>query len=156
MAGLPKDFSLKTTVTKEQALKTIQNMEYQDALSIPPEIIPKGMVYGRADIRRTDRIQRLLQKGWSFVPASRHPEMTFYGIEAPDPRTADWIMYGKDLVLMERSIEIHQFEQKKMDEDNARRMQTTPGLENAPYRPNIQTQSYMNVGDGNGRDVSFA
>src|SRR5436190_6439076 len=106
MAGLPKDFSSKTNVTKEQAMKAIQNMEFKDALSIPEEIIPKGMVYGRADIRRPDRIQTLLQKGWSFVPASRHPEMVFKGIEDPDPRTADWIMFGKDLVLMERSKEV--------------------------------------------------
>ena len=156
MANLPKDFALKTNVTKEQALKAIQNMEYQDSLSIPAEIIPKGMVYGRADIRRSDRIQNLLQKGWSFVPASRHPEMVFKGVEDPDPRTADWIMYGKDLVLMERSLELHQAEQRVMDENNRQRIMTTPGLEHAPYKPNIQTQSYMDTDDGRSRDVSFA
>jgi len=156
MANLPKDFSLKTNVTKEQALKAIQNMEYQDSLSIPDEIIPKGMVYGRADIRRADRVQNLLRKGWSFVPASRHPEMVFKGVEDPDPRTADWIMYGKDLALMERSLELHQAEQRVMDEHNRQRIMTTPGLEHAPYKPNIQTQSYMDTDDGRSRDVSFA
>lgn len=156
MAHLPKDFSSKTNVTKEQAMKAIQNMEFKDSLSIPEEIIPKGMVYGRADIRRPDRIQTLLQKGWSFVPASRHPEMVFKGIEDSDPRTADWIMFGKDLVLMERSKEVHDFEQRVRDEENRKMIMTTPGLENAPYKPNIQTQSYMNVGDSTGRDVSFA
>lgn len=156
MAHLPKDFSSKTNVTKEQAMKAIQNMEFKDSLSIPEEMIPKGMVYGRADIRRPDRIQTLLQKGWSFVPASRHPEMVFKGIEDSDPRTADWIMFGKDLVLMERSKEVHDFEQRVRDEENRKMILTTPGLENAPYKPNIQTQSYMNVGDSTGRDVSFA
>lgn len=156
MAGLPKEFALKTNVTKEQALKAIQNQDYQDLLSVPDHKVPHGMVYARADIRKSERIQHLLQKGWSFVPPSRHPEMVLRGIENPDPRTVDWIMFGPDLALMERSIELCQAEQKFMDERNRMNIMTTPGLENAPYKPNIQTQSYMDAGDGRNRDVSFA
>jgi hypothetical protein len=156
MANLPKDFSLKGVVTKEQALKAIQNMDYNNAMDIPKEIIPKGMEYGRADIRKPERIQGLLQKGWTFVPASRHPEMVFKAIEESDPRTSDWIMFGKDLVLMERSIELCNAERAHMDEMNRQRILTTPGLENAPYQPNIKTQSYIPFDDGKPREASFA
>lgn len=156
MATQPKDFYSKGAISKEQAKKAIQNQEYNSSLDIPPGLIPPGMEYGRADIRKSDRIQGLLQKGWSFVPASRHPELTFRGIQDSDPRTVDLIMFGPDLALMERSLELGEFERKIRDEENRKRILTTPGLENAPYAPNIQTQSYMNVGDGTGRDVSFA
>lgn len=156
MAGLPKDFALKSNVTKEQALKAIQSMDYHNAMDIPKEIIPKGMEYGWVCLTKPERRQALLQKGWTFVPASRHPEMVVRGVEDQDPRYADWIMFGKDSVLMERSIELCQAERAWEDDKNRQRILTTPGLENAPYRPNIQTQSYMDVGDGNGRDVSFA
>ncbi len=82
--------------------------------------------------------------------------MVFRGVQDSDPRTADLIMFGPDLALMERSVELCDMERRVRDEENRKMILTTPGLENAPYKPNVQTQSYMNVGDGSGRDVSFA
>lgn len=156
MASLPKEFSSKSNVTKEQALKAIQNMDYSNSMDIPSEVIPKGFEYARADIRKPERIQGLLKKGWTFVPASRHPEMVFRAVGESDPRTADWIMFGNDLVLMERSVELCNAERAHRDKMNRDRLLTTPGLENAPYLPNIKTENYVTYDDGRQRDVSFA
>ncbi len=142
-------------LTKDHIVKAIMNQTYDDKLEIPKESIPKGYVYGLADITWQGRIRQLLGKGWNFVPISRHPELAFSGIGEADPRLANFIMMAKNLVLMERSVEFHELEQRQRDIRHAEMLNQAPGLENAPYRPNIQTQVYTQVGDDFGRDASF-
>lgn len=155
MTTQPKDLSLKSGRTKEQYMKAIMNQEYDDMIAIPEDLVPKGFVYGKADLSWEGRIRQLMGKGWSFVPPSRHPELAFQGIDNVDPRTANMIIMGKNLVLMERSIELHEFEQKQRDIRHSKILNSAPGLENAPYKPSINTQLYTQVGDDYGHDASF-
>jgi len=153
MANQPKEFITKDLQTKEHHIKAIMNMDYQDVLRVPN--VPQGTVYGRVDVRRPEKIRQLMNKGWRFVPAERHPELAFNGLTQNDPRNSNYIWFGNDLVLMERSEELHQLERRERDKKDARILLTTPGLENAPFTPNIQTKLYTKLEADDAHNASF-
>jgi hypothetical protein len=139
-------FGGRSKERRESEMRAIMDMEYEDMTYIPPEIIPKGMVYGwgRYSVRNEptpERIIQLRKKGWDFVPADRHPEMSFSNIGADDPRTSGYIWRG-GLVLMERPVEYQEMEIKKMVDRNYKILLTTPGAENFIMPVDVKTQYY--------------
>jgi hypothetical protein len=66
------------------------------------------------------------------------------------------ILYGKDLVLMERSIELCELERRLKDRDNYNKLIHTPGLQGTPYEMNDQSTIQTGFGRGEAREASFA
>lgn len=78
--------------------------EGTDEFYVPPDYIPDGWTYewkaySVMNEIQSSHIRELERKGWSFVPASRHPDMVAIG------DTGNMIL-RKGLVLMERPSEI--------------------------------------------------
>lgn len=78
--------------------------EGTDEFYVPPDYIPDGWTYewkaySVMNEIQSSHIRELERKGWSFVPASRHPDMVAIG------DTGNMVL-RKGLVLMERPSEI--------------------------------------------------
>lgn len=156
MKEQPKEFSIKSNKTKDQFIKAIMDQEYDDILHLPADIARPGYVYAIADLSRSGRLRQLFGKGWKFVPADRHPELAFNGLEAVEPRTANIIFMAKNMVLMEREAELCKIEQRELDKKHAELLRSSPGLQDAPYRPQINSKTYTKLSDDTfGRDASF-
>lgn len=122
-------------------LRPVMNMTYADPLYVDPDKIPPGWEYywvresilGEADLGRTVEMKK---KGWTPVPASRHPEMCFDDFLGRQSHLKGYIFH-KGLVLFERPKEIGDKERKKQQEYNAKILQSMPGTENFMSDPTI-------------------
>lgn len=128
----------------EAAMRVILDMDYRSLLYIPPEIIPKGYVYGWATSHvmgepRHSRIMEMRKKGWDIVPIDRHPELSAVGLPGMDARTAGHVDRS-GLVLMERLQILHEAEKAKMDRMNYNNLSSMPGTEEFILPTRIQNQ----------------
>ncbi len=144
---------------REQELRSIMDMSYQDPLYIPPEIIPVGWEYywvresckGEGD---SGRMVEMRRKGWMPVPADRHPEMVFDDFFGRLNHVQGMI-YQKGLILCERPKEHGEVERKMIEEKNFQIMTSMPGTENFMGNPtmpgHVQNETYTSKGGSFGR-----
>lgn len=116
-------------------LRPVLNMTYKDPLYIPPEIIPPGWEYYwvRESIRGVideGRIVEMKRKGWTPVPADRHPEMAFDDYLARGTSHLNGFIYHKGLILFERPKEIGDEERRAISNFNNRIVNSLPGIDN--------------------------
>ncbi len=131
---------------RDKELRAILNMKYQDPLFVPPEIIPDGMEYywvresymGQVD---TFRMVEMKRKGWSPVPAERHPELVFEDFFGNLSHVKGYI-YQKGLILCERPIEYGKIEREQIDRTNYEIMTSMPGTENFLGEPTMPGTSH--------------
>lgn len=152
-------FGGRSKERRESEMRAIQSMDYTDMMKIPENIVPRGMVYGWAAYSvlgqpRPERIMQARIKGWDFVPADRHPEMSFQGIGDTDPRTSGYVWRGGS-VLMERPVEYQELADRQMDEINYKTLLTTPGLEGFAYPAQINTEFFTGTMKDGLRSASF-
>lgn len=81
-------------------------MAYADALAIPPEKIPHGREYfwGRETVHGwvdQQRLGQLAKRGWTPVPASKHPEYCSHDNVGAANREKGYI-FNSGLILFER------------------------------------------------------
>lgn len=120
---------------KDDRIRKALKMEFQDRFYIPPEEIPDDMeyywvrdtIFGVPDENRIIEMQR---KGWTFVPASRHPGRTESGVPwRPRTEKSEFIFEG-GLVLCERPKVYGQIERNTLNDYNRKVMLAVPGQEN--------------------------
>lgn len=121
--------------------RAIMNMSYADPLYIDPERIPAGMVYrwireSIRDLPDDARLAEMSKKGWTPVPADRHPERAFSDFFGRLERMHNYI-YHKGLILFERPKELDDLEQKMASDRNAKIMNSIPGVENLMGEPTM-------------------
>jgi len=122
-------------------LRPVMNMSYKDPLYIDPELVPDGWEYfwvresvlGEPDFGRTVEMKR---KGWTPVPADRHPEMTFDDFLGRMSHLKGYIFH-KGLVLFERPKEFGDMERKAIQQHNEQILRSMPGTENFMAEPTI-------------------
>jgi hypothetical protein len=127
--------------SREAARRVIMNMEYEDPLHIPREIIPDDVDYfwvresilGEPD---TNRMVEMKRKGWTPVPADRHPDMVFDDFFGRLTHVKGFI-FQKGLILCERPKYLGQEERKRIEQRNYQIMQSMPGTENFLGEPSI-------------------
>lgn len=117
-------------------LNPVMNMTYDDPLYIPENLIPPGWTYYwvRESIRAggepdTGRVIEMRRKGWSPVPADRHPELQFEDFFGRDSHLRGYI-FQKGLILCERPTAMNEIEMKKYQDHSMRVTGSMPGLEN--------------------------
>lgn len=134
---------------RDERIKKALKMEFQDRFYIPPEQIPDGVeyywvrdsVFGEPDEHRIIEMQR---KGWTFVPASRHPDRADAAVPwRPKTDKSNFIFEG-GLVLCERPKEYGRIERETINNFNYKIMQSIPGEENLMNNPMFPGRIYQN------------
>lgn len=110
-----------------QILKVL-NMDYDDPMRIDNK--PDTMDYRW--VRHTvlgdpsfSQVARAKHRGWTEVPAYRHPELISYDPNRPDQRNS-WIE-NRGSILMERPCHYGDIERKKIDEFHYKQLMGAPG-----------------------------
>jgi hypothetical protein len=134
---------------RDERIKQALRMEFQDRFYIPPNEIPDGFeyywvrdsVFGEPDEHRIIQMQN---KGWTFVPASRHPHRTQSTVPwRPKTDKSNFIFEG-GLVLCERPLEYGKIEQETIRNYNYKVMQSIPGEENLMNDPVLPGRVFQN------------
>ena len=117
------------------------NMFYTGPMDIDPAEIPEGMEYRyiRTDtLDRPDngRLPEMSQKGWTVVPASRHPQKAFSDPLGRLTSVRDYIYY-KGAVLCERPIELGEQEYEILRRKNESDLLSMPALHNTLGDPAV-------------------
>lgn len=132
---------------RESEMRTIMNMNYQDTLYVPEDVIPKGYEYrwGTISVLGTPRPNRMIElkrKGWEPVPAERHPELAFTEFFESNSQMRGHI-WRDGLVLVERPTEYGDIERAQLAKLNNQLLNSMPGTENFLGEPSIPT-SFVN------------
>jgi hypothetical protein len=143
--------STRRTQERQNVDRPKQKMFFQNIDDIDPRSIPAGMEYYRARVQigehdDTGRLPDMMRKGWTLVPADRHPEMAF-----SDPlgrlTTYKGYIYHKGGILCERPIELGKQEYDRLHDRNMSDLLNMPGTDNFLGEPSIpgavQYQTYV-------------
>jgi len=133
----------ETRVLEERRheLEAALKMGWVDPHSIPSYMIPEGMEYGwvRTSVFNepdTGRLPEAMRKGWSIVPADRHPDRYF-----TDPFGRNDVYSGhifhKGAILCERPTELGNIERRAIAERNYQELTQMPGTENFLGEPTM-------------------
>lgn len=143
--------------------RAIMDMDYRDILYIPPEIVPEGWVYKWGNYSVLGEVQqgnmmKLRRKGWSPVPAERHPELAFEAFGNADPNMKGFI-YRSGSVLIERRKEYEDMEQRELERTNNEVLTSMPGTEGFAGVPGLpakdNSEAYMTFNSNAQRNASF-
>lgn len=109
------------------------DMEYQGPLQFKPGEVPDGMDYfwvreSCQGILDTARTSEMLATGWTFVPASRHPDRCF-AIPGQPEKSGDGCIRYRDAILMERSKALNEAARRKFAAETQRAIRDLPGLD---------------------------
>jgi len=134
----------RTEEERDKHRRVMMNMNYDDKLYIDPSIIPDDVDYYwvRVTIRGepdTSRMVQMQRKGWTAVPASRHPELAIPDFFGRLDKFSEYI-HQDGLVLCERPKEYGREENKIIEEKNYQILTQMPGTENFMGEPNIPTK----------------
>ena len=118
------------------------HMQYGDPFYIPPEKIPEGVHYYwvRVHIFKDgsepdfNRSAEMYEKGWDFVPVTRHPEFTAMDLNKPSGKLEGCIL-RRGHVLVERPKELGDMEMKVFAKEVIRTLQTVPGEDSMMNSP---------------------
>ncbi len=143
---------------REANLEPVFNMDFQDPTYVPKEYIPEGYNYRWVrmsvhGIEDRSRMVEMKRKGWTVVPASRHPDMMFDDFFGNGGKTKGYIEY-KGSILCERLKKYCDQEHKMYERLNFEKMTSMPGTENFMSEPGMHTKSYNDTFLGRGRSFS--
>lgn len=135
-----------TLISEEEKLLKLEeqlSMDYKGKLHIPDEMIPPDVEYyfvristrGEPD---SSRMVEMRRKGWTPVPASRHPELVFTDFFNSLDKYSD-VIYSDGLLLCERSKRLGKIEQQRLEDKNLQVLTSMPGTENFLGEPSIPT-----------------
>lgn len=129
--------------------RSIMNMACSDPLYVDPDTIPDGLEYRwmRRAIRNEPddkRITEIRRKGWTPVPSSRHPEMSFADFFGRGEHVKSYIEHV-GLVLCQRAKELCNMETMRVEEENYQRVTTMPATSNFMGEPTIPVRNHSNV-----------
>ncbi len=130
---------------REVHKRNVMNMSYSDPLYVDPEIIPHGVEYrwireSCYDKPDNSRMVEAKRKGWTPVPAARHPEMSFDDFFGRLNNMKPYI-YHKGLILCERPSELGKIEQQRVEKMNHELMSSMPGTDNFMGEPTIPVRN---------------
>lgn len=140
---------------RERQKRAIMNMTYPDPLSIGEAKAPHGMVYGwiRANIAGDESYERMTEsseRGWTPVPADRHPSLAKKALFGRMDHLNGYI-HRKGAILCERPEELDRLEKEKYAKMNYQVMTSMPGTDNymgeptIPVRNNSETYATKNA-----------
>lgn len=118
----------------EMHKRNIMNMSHQTTLDIPDSYVPAGMVYRwvcdsvRGEPNHATMIEAR-SKGWTPVPATRHPDMCFADYMGRDSHTKSYI-WRNGALLCERSVELNNLEREQLAKIHYQQMTSLQGIEN--------------------------
>lgn len=127
---------------RESELRDIfNNNNTSDPLYIDPKYIPEGWEYywARESLRGEPDVGRIIElrkKGWTPVPASRHPHMVFEDFLARKEYLRGYIA-DRGLVLVERPKSVGDEFRAKLNSLNNRVLKSMPGTEE--YDPTFKS-----------------
>lgn len=131
--------------TRDNHLRAIMDMDFANPMHIPRELIPEGIEYywARVSFAGQDdhgRLIELRRRGWTVVPADRHPELVF-----TDPLQRNTHMNGyihhKGAILVERRKELCDAERRMINERNYKDQHSMPGTENYMGDPTMPVRN---------------
>lgn len=133
----------------DQQKRAIMNMDYENPLFIDPRMVPQGMEYRwvRKSILGEEDPFRMVdcaKKGWTPVPADRHPELCFQDFFGRTSHMSSFIFY-KGLVLCERVEELCKLERQKYANMNYANMCSLQGTENYMGEPGIPVRNNSQI-----------
>lgn len=136
---------------REEELRDVVNTSYADPLYVDPALVPEGWEYhwGRESYMGhpdDGRIVELRKKGWTPVPASRHPSMVFEHFWGNKEYLRGFISH-KGLVLVERPKSIGDKARAMLNALNNRIKHSMPGTEHFQSQPGIATKSLYKDAD---------
>lgn len=122
-------------------------MDWQDALNIPPYLIPEDKVYiwaretfdGRPDQSRIPALRRM---GWTPVPSDRHPELCLH-LPGEVGYKSGYISYA-GLVLYECSKELVKKRQAHQEQKNMEQVTNLPATQTLMGEPSMPAQILQN------------
>jgi hypothetical protein len=132
----PHESRNNETRSKELRAATLRQdfkMNYRGPLYFAPHEIPEGMEYfwvreSSQGMLDTGRVTEMMSTGWTFVPASRHPERC-YVIPGQAEKSLDGCLRYKDVILMERSKELNDEDRRHFAAETQRAVRDLPGLD---------------------------
>lgn len=131
--------------SRDSEIRALLNMEYLDPLHIPEDKIPEGKEYYwvRKSVNGEEDPHRMIEmarKGWTPVPADRHPEMQLQDFFGTLAHMKGYIVH-KGLILCERPKEYGDIERRKREKRNYEILTSMPGTENFMGEPTIPVKS---------------
>lgn len=134
--------------TRIEELRDVFSAAYSDPLYIDQSIIPHGWEYywGRESsygLPDTARIIELRKRGWTPVPADRHPDLVFQDFMGRDGYMRGYISQ-KGLVLVERPKFIGDKARAILDAHNNKIKHSMPATEDFRSQPGITTKYIKN------------
>lgn len=144
-----RETDTRKTEDRESILRAIQDDDYRDPMYIPPEIVPPGWVYkwGTHSLLgepKPEVMMKYRRKGWTPVPASRHPDLAYQSTNA-DPSINGAIWRGGQ-VLIERRVEYENAEIEHNEKVNLEALQSMPGQDNYLGDPNLPARDMSQAG----------
>lgn len=118
----------------EMHKRNIMNMSHQTTLYVDERLVPAGMVYRWVcDSVRGEPNHAVMvdarSKGWTPVPADRHPELCYADYMGRDSHTRAYI-WRNGALLCERSVELNNLERDKLAKYNYEQLNSLAGTEN--------------------------
>ena len=127
---------------REMYIRNIQNMDYESALYIDPDLAPQGWDYAWATVSvlgqpRPGRLIGLRRIGWEVVPPERHPDLVFTEKNKESTAISASHIERDGLVLIERPSEFGELERKIRAEKDYKNLVNLPATENFMGEPGI-------------------
>lgn len=130
---------------REAQKRAVMSMTGSDPLYVDPDVIPHGVEYrwmresiqDRPDNKRMVEVRR---KGWTPVPASRHPDMVYKDFFGRLDHMNAYI-YHSGLLLCERPAELGRLEMQRIADHNHQVMTSMPGTDNFMGEPGIPVRN---------------
>jgi len=124
-------------------------MTYPDPLSVDESKIPEGFeyrwvrdsVWGQRD---PYRMVYMARKGYTPVPADRHPELSWGGLPWQEESPHHGYICQKGLVLCERLKKYAELEQRTLESQHAARVASLPGQEHFMDEPTMPIRVIAN------------
>lgn len=145
----PREMDTRDAETRDAELRQMLKAGYNDKLYVDPKKIPHGVEYrwlresvynepdhGNIGLRR--------QRGWTPVPAERHPELCFTDHYGKNQHVQGHI-FVQGLVLYERNKEYGEIEMKAHDERHNQLLNSLPGLNNMLGDPSMPVRHQNRV-----------
>ena len=129
-------------------LNKIQNMMYANPLDVPKHIVPYGWEYGWKRVYVRDELDQgnwsdAQRRGWTPVPADRHPDLFFNkGVHMYEAFKG--CIFFKGVILCERPTVFGEEDRRKAAENEWKQMYDLPALRNMLGEPTMPARIIEN------------
>lgn len=136
---------------KREEIRPVMHMEYLSPLEIPAAVKREGytQAWVRKSVRGEDdfRVEEMVAKGWTPVPASRSPGLSLDPLNR-NPLSKNFICY-KDVLLMERPQIYSEREGQALDRLNRSKIRSLRGVQED--KPDFHQQASSDSSGGVGK-----